>query len=346
MREMKQLCACQLLLLFISVFIPIQSIGQVWLLPIYLEGKFNETKLEFYGILKDQDGLPVSGAKVKYTLGYVGLVKPMRIEKHALTNKDGRFELHGGKVAKLYIDSFELGGYAYEGTIKSFDFQKVETKRHRADKANPVEFRIRRRNQEAVPLMRVGFSLIIGTKEHDSWAGYDIKHGWSFSKMIMYSEENRPFSDFEMSGKYDAYSKTWTVTMRANGENAGFQFSEKVLYEAPADGYVKEMTMVYPVMSIRDVESRFPKYIYARVREPGFYMRAKIGHVIIDENKFVLQAAGMLNPFGSRCLEKLEITDDEESLRIDRVAHKALYDQKFAEQPECQKLIKEGKAKY
>ena len=121
-----------------------QCLGQVWLLPIYLEGKVNETKLEFYGILKDQDGLPVSGAKVKYTLSYVGIVKPMYKEKHCLTNKDGRFEIRGGKVAQLFIDSFELVGYDFDGPGWLFEFQKTETKRHKADKSNPVEFRIRR----------------------------------------------------------------------------------------------------------------------------------------------------------------------------------------------------------
>ena len=352
MREMKQLCACQLLLLFISVFIPIQSIGQVWLLPIYLEGKVNETKLEFYGILRDQDGLPVSGAKVKYTLSYVGIVKPMYKEKHCLTNKDGRFEIHGGTVAQLFIDSFELVGYAYDAPERLFEFQKTETKRHKADKTNPVEFRIRRKNKEAVHLKNVHFSLIIGVdgnRNYGNWAGYDISKGWdlTLSRMAIYGKDNKPFSDFEMSGKYDAEHKAWTVTIKANGGNAGLQFSETALYEAPADGYVREMTMTYPVMHMKeDAMNTFPKYIYARVRVPGFYMRAKVGTIFIDENRFVLQASGVLNPFGGRCLEKLEIMDYDENAKFDKAADRALYNQQFAEQPDFRKLIKEGKAKY
>ena len=346
------LFAYQLILYF--ALVPMQCRGQVWLLPIYLEGKVNETKLEFYGILKDQDGLPVSGAKVKYTLSYVGIVKPMYKEKQCLTNKDGRFEIHGGAVAQLIIDSFELVGYDFDGPGWLFEFQKTETKRHKADKTNPVEFRIRRRNPEAVHLQRVGLSLIIGTegkRNYGNWAGYDIS---GYGELVPEQLEIRkkdpsstPVSaDFELTGKYDADNKAWTVTIRANGENAGFQFSEQALYEAPADGYVREMTMTYPVMQSEDARKAFPKYIYARVREPGFYMKAKVGTIFIDENRFALQAAGVLNPYGGRCLEKLEMTDYEETLRLDQAARSALFHNKFAEQPDFKQLIKEGKAKY
>ncbi len=357
MKEMKHFFISNCLLLFFCALISTQCIGQVWLLPIYLEDKGYETKLEFYGILKDQDGKPVSGAKVNYTLSYVGIVKPVYSKKHSQTGSDGKFELHGGKIAKLYIDSFELEGYAYEGTTKCFEFQKIETKCHKADKSNPVEFRIRKKNLEAVHLKKVHFSLIIGTdgnRKYGNWAGYDIS-GYGELSLEQLERQNsndylpksdRVTVDFELSGKYDAEHNTWTVTMKANGENAGLQFSETALYEAPMDGYVKEMTMTYPVMDRDEARKKFPKYIYARVREPGFYMRAKMGQILIDENRFFIQAAGVLNPFGGRCLEKLEITDYDEERKLDQAARSALFKQKFAEQPDFRQLIKEGKAKY
>ena len=168
----------------------------------------------------------------------------------------------------------------------------------------------------------------------------------TLSRMNMYAENNRPFSDFELSGKYDTKSQKWTVTLKTNGENSGFQFSEHALYEAPADGYVKEMTLTLPVMPMENARGIVPEYIYARVREPGFYMRMQISTVFIDETRFVLQATGVLNPFGSRCLEELKIIDYEEVLKFEEAANNALLQHKFAEQYDYKKLIKDGKAKY
>ena len=75
-------------------------------------------------------------------------------------------------------------------------------------------------------------------------------------------------------------------------------------------------------------------------------MKAKVSTIFIDENRFALQAPGVLNPYGGRCLEKLEMTDYEETLRLDQAARSALFHNKFAEQPDFKQLIKEGKAKY
>ena len=134
--------------------------------------------------------------------------------------------------------------------------------------------------------------------------------------------------------------------MKANGVNAGFKFSNELLFEAPEDGYVKEMTMTCPVMGYKESEEFFPKYMYARIREPGLYFRGRLGHPFVDEKRFIISVGGYLNPFGGRCLERLEITDYDEKHRLDEETKKAMYQQRFAEQPDFRKMIREGKAKY
>ena len=55
---------------------------------------------------------------------------------------------------------------------------KTERACHKADKARPVEYRIRRKNPEAVYLLDIstlhGLKLSIGTDVMDEWCGLDI----------------------------------------------------------------------------------------------------------------------------------------------------------------------------
>jgi len=230
-----------------------------------------------------------------------------------------------------------------------FEFMSDMTDCFKADKSKPIEYCMRKKHPEAVYLREDGFGLEITPKSGEEWSGYDMKRGWSLTP-IDYGNLNKnhdsPFADFELFGEYNPETRTWEVKLKANGENAGFQFSNELLFEAPEEGYVKEMTISCHVMDAREQKEVFPKYMYARVRDPGFYFRGRLGWLFVDEKRFSFQFAGYLNPFGGRCLERLEITDYDEKHRLDEETKKAMYQQRFAEQPDFRKMIREGKAKY
>ena len=351
--------------------------GQVWLLPWYLKASAEQTKLEFYGILKDQDGSPVAGARVDYTIRYVGLLMPMQSERHVWTDKDGRFSIRGGRIGQLYIDSFELAGYEYKRDgQKGFTFLKTERTCHKADRDKPVEYRVRRKNPEAVYLLDIstmyGLKLRIGTDAMEEWCGLDICRGAQLDKEWLAREIGGAMAgrhpglgltvpgywldreipditlsnaDLEMYGRLDLEHHVWKVTIMANGELSGLQFSNQELFEAPADGYVKKLTMEWPVMESEDGLEAFPKYLYARLGPPGYYFRGKITNVTLSDHGFgfVIREA-MLNPYGGRCLEMLKFVDigSEERRAIDHEAYRAWRKGKLAERPDFEKLIKEG----
>ena len=105
--------------------------------------------------------------------------------------------------------------------------------------------------------------------------------------------------------------------------------------------------MEFSTAIAHEAEKNFPKYIYARIREPGFYMRAEFSCVYIDEGRFYIHTEhGVLNPYGGRCLENVEIPDYNERQKLLDEAQKAVGEQKFMEQPDFARWIKEGKAKY
>ncbi len=320
--------------------------SQVWLPPYYIKAKNEETKLEFYGKLVDQDEQPVPEATVHYTVSYVGLVKPEFTKRETKTDTNGLFEIHGGKVAKLYIDKFEHTGYEYKQGETGFEFQNIYRDCHKADKEKPVVFHIRKKHMEAVYLSKKGFRLSINPEKNKQWAGYDISGNGMATPQDKYMLDGRCFFDFELAGKFNAEKQAWSVTFKANGDEAGLQFSDKLLYEAPPDGYSKEITLTFPVMKTGTADKVFPKYIYARVRKLGFYMRLTTTTVFIDNGRFVTHASGFLNPFGGRCLEPLDIIDWEEKKKLDRATNDALLYQKLVPMPDFEQWIREGKAKY
>ena len=156
-----------------------------------------------------------------------------------------------------------------------------------------------------------------------------------------------------------------------NGENAGIQIGDELLYEAPADGYAKELVMTFkydkPIdrWSIGESQEKqhqqLPKHLYLRLRNPGLYARLDLKSASVLREGLWLRFEGVVNPYGSRSLEPLlsiydknnwdEITDTK---KIDYIhlsdyrdeAIKAMKEQRLAPRPPFEQWIKEGKAIY
>ena len=57
--------------------------------------KGDETMVRYYGLLLDQDGRPVRGARVCYKIKRVALVVPLETRGSVKTGRDGRFTIRG-----------------------------------------------------------------------------------------------------------------------------------------------------------------------------------------------------------------------------------------------------------
>ena len=85
--------------------------------------------IEFWGIVTDQDGVPLEGVKIAYT----GLIlwgndvgvswEPKERKGQAVSDATGSFAITGFKSHSLELDSFSKPGYVYRGRPNhSFDF--------------------------------------------------------------------------------------------------------------------------------------------------------------------------------------------------------------------------------
>ncbi|MBR6057262.1 MAG: hypothetical protein IKP58_03730, partial [Victivallales bacterium] len=300
------------------------------------------------------------------------IYKPLGISRYSCkTQADGRFEIHRGKGLMLDIEDISLKGYEYHEYQNEtrFDYQTDMTKRHVPDKANPVVFRIRRKNPERVYLYQRSMRELYLDNRKWKIAGYDLAQQTHGRHNELLSGRRPIFCDLEMSGEFDEEARQWTVTFTANGENAGLlPISEEKLYEAPSDGYRKSVTM-----HLSEKENYVEKhcknkdgyvYLYARLRDPGYYARLEIPylysgngssdnyHYVCFETRHVF-----INPYGTRCLEHLYTYPDDTDARdklhrkLDWDERDKLYDtidqafrnQELVPMPDFRKLGKGGK---
>ena len=304
-----------------------------------------EQKIDFYGIAIDQHGKPVEGAKATFHASAYGILRPKYTRLAAVSGADGRFEIHAGKGARLDLENMECHGYEFprEGNTRGFTYDLAYVERHRPDKANPVVFHLRKKHSEAVVLLNSRASILLSTPKNISWFGWDVASCREWTAPA--PPDPGYFRDYEVTGEHDAEKKEWTLTIKMNGEQAGVLMSDKLLYEAPADGYAKEATLTFKYSDNPPL-----KHLYLRLRDCGMYARLDIDHGRISEKSVFFFCRTVINPYGSRSLEDLVYVGSDESdeliLKCFKEARKAMKEQRFAPRPPFEEWVKDGKMKY
>ncbi len=304
-----------------------------------------EQKIDFYGIVINQYGKPVEGVKATFHASAYGILRPQYKRLEAVSGADGCFEIHAGKGARLDLENMECHGHEFprEGNTRGFTYDLAYVERHRPDKANPVVFHLRKKHSEAVVLLKSRASILLSTPKNISWFGWDVASCREWTAPA--PPDPGYFRDYEVTGEHDAEKKEWTLTIKMNGEQAGVLMSDKLLYEAPADGYAKEVTLTFKYSDKPPL-----KHLYLRLRDCGMYARLDIDHGRISEKGVFFFCRTVINPYGSRSLEDLVYVSSDESgeliLKCFKEARKAMKEQRFAPRPPFEEWVKDGKMKY
>ena len=306
-----------------------------------------EAKIDFYGRLLDQNNKPVPNAEIRYTASGYSLtgLAPRNTRGVTASDGDGLFEIHARKGGILYIDDVECTGYEFRrgNHPGSFEFRSNRTDRHRPDKEKPVIFRLRRKHTEAVVLRSCESSIRLNDNMEEKWQAWDFANG----ALGDLDRKNRTdyFWDYEVTGENNPEKGEWILHIKMSGEKAGIMVSDKLLYEAPADGYAKEATLTFKYSDNPPL-----KHLYLRLRDCGMYARLDVEHGHVSENGVFFSCKVLVNPYGSRSLEPLFSTKQEGSsalfVQCRNEADRAMKQQRLAPRPPFEQWIKEGKAKY
>ncbi|MBR5077274.1 MAG: hypothetical protein IKX30_00885 [Victivallales bacterium] len=318
----------------------------VYCLPYNTYQRLHEKKVDFNGRLIDQNGQPVAQAKVQYCIEGYGLAKPAPRRKfgEVVSNDDGYFDIHGGRGCELFIDKMEKRGYEFRRGEQKTSFAGVNIHLGEHEVAKElVVFHLRKKHAEAVVLLKSRASILLSTPKNISWFGWDIASCCEWTAPA--TPDPGYFRDYEVTGEHDAEKKEWTLTIRMNGEQAGVLVSDKLLYEAPADGYAKEVTL-----TLKYSDKPPLKHLYLRLRDCGMYARLDVEHGYVSENGVFFSCNVLVNPYGSRSLEPLFSTKQEGSsalfVQCRNEADRAMEQQRLAPRPPFEQWIEEGKALY
>ncbi len=273
--------------------------------PVVLFSLVNNGRLVFYGIVRDQHGEPVAGARVAYRAR--GLVMrpgmPDAREGHVTTGRDGRFRIRGGHASALHILDIEKEGYEYRREYEgaSFEYRAGEG-RHMPDKAAPVAFAMWRKEGRGIFLL--GFSHgcsfrgdePVSMKGHVTWGRYGPPVQDKDTK-----DRLEPVPDYMMTGGLDKAGGVWNLKFEAP-EGAGLLLCTERLGAAPEDGYTGEASLTLNASPGGSLSDRY--YLYIRSRQPVLYAEVRFRNITFDGEFLVLSIEETVNPFGGRSFNR------------------------------------------
>lgn len=106
-------------------------------------------------------------------------------------------------------------------------------------------------------------------------------------------------ADLRIDAVFDADKKCWNVTYSVTNGPGGIVLSDKMLYEAPADGYSPSVAV-----TVTNVYG-WRRYLYVKSREPAMYSRVLFEHgdSIGTNPSLRVSCKAWVNPYGDRNLE-------------------------------------------
>ena len=297
--------------------------------------------MTFYGVVSDEEGRPVEGAKVEMSFSYwrtLTIGGPGVDFEMLETKKDGSFVFTGRKGFGVSVKEITKPGCEWViGIRPSFKYRVPNEvwDFYDPDPNNPVKFTLRKKNLPELVFKdgnymhyRVEYGkdfmcydVILWSKwsleaEEKGYLDEEIKSDGRFLHSdIMYKAEK-----IEKDGK-----ETCVLTFKTPGEGNGVLKTDKILYTAPESGYQPEIKIELPFP--KDGYEDEPQInVYFKLRtgfvngqEKSIYARIN-GDINIEEDIMYLNFKSFVNPSGSRNLEYDAVLDHKGKKVIDENA--------------------------
>jgi len=293
--------------------------------------------MRIYGQVQDVEGTPVSDAEVSVSWQQatvlIGKADAGRFDT-VKSGKDGRWEFVITKPHRAFVSDVCKDGYYSYKYLKTSSARNLVARP--TSQEDPVVTVLRKKGETTFLLQKEGYQLIRVFSPQSQMKALDL--------MAEKGDKNKAegYDDLQVAVNYDETEGNWTVTYSATNGTDGIIVGNDLLYEAPGDGYQKEVVLNGPP---------WPRYLYVRSRTPAIYSRLDLEHSIWKESEkhqgFRLSYKSWVNPYGSRNLEYDTDLDKEWRLadRLNDEAKAAHRQGKRPEKPDLKALIKADKEK-
>lgn len=323
-----------------------------------------DAKIDFYGRVLDEQDHPVEGVDVEIgihsftpipTFGFEG-ISTIKIK----TNKEGNFIIINKIGKALDVEKITKKGYDTSASLlkveTAFYFDHELHTPFVPDPKNPLIYRMRKKGEGAFLFKGDGGGFRFNAGESGS------QHGKDFIAEMYVKEKdfaNPTFNgnplvvDLKAKGTLNPKTGVWTMTLAVGDPTGGIIVSDRLLYEAPAEGYQpnyilspesfqKEFKSCVNARGLDDEGYKVKGvYLYVRSRNPPLYTRIRINSFSFNKNEIILGGDGFVtNPYGDRNLEEATDLPNGVITQLENEVRRAFEHGQRPQKPDLQKLVR------
>lgn len=265
--------------------------------PLQIE----DTNILFYGKVINQYYKPVAGANVQVDIFRSGTNKIEAVQKITIkTNKKGLFTVRD-KGCSIYIKSIEKNGYEFlhrKNLDQNFEYSSKYSKAvFVPDRNAPLIFHLQK--MEGEPAYLINQSSLERNFPPTQSPEYGLNLGGSWIDDNGRFQKDSGHIDLKIKCNLSMNQKQFELFILSLDSNSGILQSDKLLDQAPADGYKPEIVIKV------DIPERYEEkkiYVYAKSRGGLMYSRLELGLTVRPSNLLVSMDI-WTNPESSRNLK-------------------------------------------
>ncbi len=205
------------------------------------------------------------------------------------SDKNGLWKFHAKKAYYVVLNNNNINrGYEYLPSNNDYH----DLIRRQTTKTNPVIVRMRK---------RVDMTFLYKEDHHKQLRATSTASDEKKFCMIARPEPDYvpdAYTDLVLSAWFVPGTNKWAIRYSATNGSDGLVLGSNILYQAPNEGYEKEVILQGPP---------WPKYLYLRSRSPAIYSRLEFSYYLTSMNDaslgFRLYLDSETNPYGDRSLE-------------------------------------------
>jgi hypothetical protein len=290
------------------------------------------------GKVVDYNENPISGVEITAGWFYTKLLTMEQgiEEQTILTDSEGLFFIETTTSDPPMIREIKKKGYEYNYDDNPFFHLSSNEERERVLRSldDPIKFYLRELGPTTY-LYEYGYNWYV--KKETEVISYDAIARRIREVSPDLGELKKPeFIDLVLSSAHDTAEGTYTVRLTAPLETNGMQVSDTKFYEAPADGYARELTLNF------NHGDEVTKYIYFTSRIPAVYSRMEVACEANPE-RLTFSFDTWTNPYGSRILELEPDLPWSLEGQLEREAISSLKNGTLQPEPDIPALLASGK---
>jgi hypothetical protein len=216
------------------------------------------------------------------------------------SDKKGEWTFKLDKPDQVSIRTAQKDGYAFD-LRQSLERDMVVLGGQRRRREYPSTVVMRKKLEE---VLLMACPDLDGRGELCMWLEQGQSKTVTVDLLAEREKRDSEYADLQISSIFDQTNQCWGLTFKVSDGFGGILNRNELLYEAPIDGYKKEVVFK---LAIKDRTEEDRNYLYLRSRSQKLYTRVMYRYDSWNDNRtgptFRLYLGTATNPYGERSFE-------------------------------------------